>query len=120
VEQLYAFFYQPTPPLYDTSLTVGPGWTIFNPREEFARMGVGSRTKAWRFTDINKDYQVRAFEKLHPKFESIGSDDGISTFVVGCTSSRQRIRPKWLYRPKYQMRYWFMLESIEAKQGYQL
>ena len=23
-------------------------------------MGVGSRTKAWRFTDINKDYKVRS------------------------------------------------------------
>lgn len=24
-------------------------------------MGVGTRTKAWRFTDINKDYQVGHF-----------------------------------------------------------
>ena len=32
------------------------GWAAFNPRSEFARQGLGSRTKAWRFTDINKDY----------------------------------------------------------------
>jgi len=35
------------------------GWSVYSPREEFARMGVGSRSKAWRFTDINKDYVVR-------------------------------------------------------------
>ena len=32
------------------------GWDAFNPRAEFTRQGVGVRTKAWRFTDINKDY----------------------------------------------------------------
>ncbi len=42
---------------------MGPGWTIFNPREEFARMGLGSRTKAWRFTDINKDYIVSKHQR---------------------------------------------------------
>ena len=55
VSQLYAFFYTPNPPL-----TVNNGWSIYSPREEFARMGVGSRTKAWRFTDVNKDYNVGA------------------------------------------------------------
>ncbi|KAI5124007.1 hypothetical protein M0805_003839 [Coniferiporia weirii] len=51
VSQLYAFFYSPSPPLSN-----GNGWVLYSQREEFARMGVGSRTKAWRFTDINKDY----------------------------------------------------------------
>ncbi|KAF8891266.1 protein-tyrosine phosphatase-like protein [Infundibulicybe gibba] len=51
VTQLYAFFYAPNPP-YPTA----DGWSIYSPREEFGRMGLGSRTKAWRFTDINKDY----------------------------------------------------------------
>lgn len=32
------------------------GWGCYNPRNEFARQGLGTRTKAWRFTDINKDY----------------------------------------------------------------
>ncbi|KAF9514462.1 hypothetical protein BS47DRAFT_872004 [Hydnum rufescens UP504] len=51
VYNMYAFYYQPNPPF-----TSNDGWSLYNPREEFARMGVGSRTKAWRFTDINKDY----------------------------------------------------------------
>ncbi|KAJ6630572.1 protein-tyrosine phosphatase-like protein [Mycena sp. CBHHK59/15] len=51
VQQLYAFFYVPNPPL-----PTSDGWSIYSPRDEFGRMGVGSRTKAWRFTDINKDY----------------------------------------------------------------
>lgn len=32
------------------------GWSVYNPRTEFSRQGVGSRTRAWRFTDINRDY----------------------------------------------------------------
>ncbi|KAH8984042.1 phosphatases II [Lactarius akahatsu] len=51
VTQLYAFNYTPSPPL-----TASNGWNIYSPREEFGRMGVGKRSKAWRFTDINKDY----------------------------------------------------------------
>ncbi|KAH0583551.1 hypothetical protein H2248_009177 [Termitomyces sp. 'cryptogamus'] len=51
VSQLYAFFYHPDP-----SLPTSTGWSIYSPRDEFIRMGVGSRSKAWRFTDVNKDY----------------------------------------------------------------
>ncbi|KXN80992.1 Phosphoinositide 3-phosphatase, partial [Leucoagaricus sp. SymC.cos] len=51
VTQLYAFFYRPNPPLSSND-----GWSLYSPREEFGRMGLGTRTKAWRFTDINKDY----------------------------------------------------------------
>ncbi|GBE81805.1 Phosphoinositide 3-phosphatase [Sparassis crispa] len=58
VNQLYAFFYVPNPPL-----PVQTGWSLYSPREEFGRMGVGSRTKAWRFTDINKDY---SFSPTYP------------------------------------------------------
>ncbi|KAI0045386.1 phosphatases II, partial [Auriscalpium vulgare] len=58
VSQLYAFFYVPNPPLTATG-----GWTLYSPREEFGRMGVGTRSKAWRFTDINKDY---AFSPTYP------------------------------------------------------
>ena len=53
VDQLYAFDYQPKPP-FDSN----EGWSIYSPKEEFIRMGLGSRCKAWRFTDINKDYAV--------------------------------------------------------------
>ncbi|KAJ3564809.1 hypothetical protein NP233_g8047 [Leucocoprinus birnbaumii] len=51
VTQLYAFFYSPNPPLPTNN-----GWSLYSPREEFGRMGLGTRTKAWRFTDVNKDY----------------------------------------------------------------
>lgn len=54
VDQLYAFDYEPKPPFDATG-----GWNVYNPREEFARMGIGSRSKAWRYTDLNKDYAVR-------------------------------------------------------------
>lgn len=53
MEKLYAFYYSPSPPL-----PTNVGWHMYNPREEFGRMGLGTRTKAWRFTDINKDYSV--------------------------------------------------------------
>ncbi|BGO91691.1 hypothetical protein NBRC10512_008139 [Rhodotorula toruloides] len=32
-------------------------WDIYSAEEEFARMGLGTRSKAWRFTDINADFQ---------------------------------------------------------------
>ncbi|KAI0086404.1 protein-tyrosine phosphatase-like protein [Irpex rosettiformis] len=51
VTQLYAFHYVPNPPFSSAN-----GWSLYSAREEFGRMGVGTRTKAWRFTDINKDY----------------------------------------------------------------
>ncbi|OCH88796.1 phosphatases II [Obba rivulosa] len=58
VNQLYAFHYVPNP-----SFTSKNGWTLYSPREEFGRMGVGTRTRAWRFTDINKDY---SFSPTYP------------------------------------------------------
>ncbi|KAF9227819.1 phosphatases II [Gyrodon lividus] len=62
VNQLYAFFYSPNPP-FDSD----GGWIIYSPREEFGRMGVGTRTKAWRFTDVNKDYQAsHTFSPTYP------------------------------------------------------
>jgi myotubularin-related protein 6/7/8 len=53
INNLYAFYYSPTPPLQSQD-----GWSIYSPRDEFGRMGVGTRSRAWRFTDINKDYSV--------------------------------------------------------------
>ncbi|KAL4266195.1 protein-tyrosine phosphatase family protein [Pleurotus pulmonarius] len=58
VNQLYAFFYRPEPPL-----TADNGWSIYSPRDEFMRMGMGTRSKAWRFTDLNKDY---SFSPTYP------------------------------------------------------
>ncbi|KAF8163566.1 protein phosphatase [Crassisporium funariophilum] len=51
VTQLYAFNYTPNPPFSSND-----GWNIYSARDEYGRMGVGSRSKAWRFTDLNKDY----------------------------------------------------------------
>ena len=39
------------------------GWSVYNPRTELTRQGVGSRTRGWRFTDINKDY---GFSSTYP------------------------------------------------------
>ncbi|TCD70246.1 hypothetical protein EIP91_004147 [Steccherinum ochraceum] len=58
ISQLYAFFYSPNP-----AFPANNGWSLYSPREEFGRMGVGTRTKAWRFTDINKDY---SFSPTYP------------------------------------------------------
>lgn len=43
-----------------TSSPKPTGWQTYNPRTEFTRQGVGSRTRGWRFTDINKDYSFSA------------------------------------------------------------
>lgn len=53
VSNLYAFFYNPTPPFPQND-----GWSLYSPRDEYVRMGVGTRSKAWRFTDLNRDYSV--------------------------------------------------------------
>ncbi|PVF99054.1 phosphatases II, partial [Serendipita vermifera] len=53
VTHLYAFFYSPE---HSISNDGRNGWEIYNVQKEFMRMGVGERTKAWRFTDLNKDY----------------------------------------------------------------
>jgi myotubularin-related protein 6/7/8 len=53
VDQLYAFYYQPSP-----KWNKSDGWERYQPELEYRRMGVGTLTKEWRFTDINKTYEV--------------------------------------------------------------
>lgn len=54
MEGLYPFCFAPS-----TSKGSGrAGWGIYDPEREFARMGLGSRSHAWRTSSINKDYQV--------------------------------------------------------------
>lgn len=55
------------PTTSNSATSTSQGWNIYSPREEFARMGVGTRTKAWRFTDLNKDYVVSS--KAGRKFD---------------------------------------------------
>ncbi|WRT63334.1 uncharacterized protein IL334_000239 [Kwoniella shivajii] len=79
VEQLHAFFYhsttrpkQPNPQSDASSSSASAsasastssnppsnGWSIYNPRNEFTRQGLGSdKNKSWRLTDINREYQL--------------------------------------------------------------
>ncbi|KAG5437127.1 hypothetical protein PCANB_001103, partial [Pneumocystis canis] len=51
VLSLYAFFYQP-----GWKEAMFNGWTLYEPIKEFERQGIGTRTKNWRITDINKNY----------------------------------------------------------------
>lgn len=53
-QSLYAFNFSPRPPL-----SLAPaGWNVFDFKAEFIRQGIGSRTKAWRFCDLNLHYEV--------------------------------------------------------------
>lgn len=50
---MYAFFYQPVPPLPKDD-----GREVYNPLNEFSRQGITITTDEWRFTNINEEYQV--------------------------------------------------------------
>lgn len=60
LEGLYAYFYEGERKA-DKKGKGKAGWNIYQPEKEFARMGVGSRSKAWRFTNINHDFDVSRF-----------------------------------------------------------
>ncbi|SJX66572.1 related to YMR1-Phosphatidylinositol 3-phosphate phosphatase [Sporisorium reilianum f. sp. reilianum] len=62
VTQLYAFYYQPSSQLHSGR--------VYDPKSEFARQGLGSRSKAWRFTDINAQY---AFCASYPALMAVPS-----------------------------------------------
>ena len=55
IEKLYAFSYQPPRPEREVD-----GWDIYNPREEWKRLGVSDKGKdrGWRISRINTDYDV--------------------------------------------------------------
>ena len=102
VTQLYAFHYIPNPPLF-----ANDGWSLYSPREEFGRMGVGARTRAWRFTDINKDYSVCLSKLHHP----------ISDWLTEI-SYVHHIPHVWWFRQKSVMRHCNMLRNIAANAEY--
>jgi hypothetical protein len=103
VTQLYAFFYRPSPPL-----PVRDGWSIYSPRDEFGRMGVGSRSKAWRFTDINKDYAVGS---------TLFSEDRLS-IAFSKFSSAPRIPPGWSSQRKSAILRYSMPRNTEVNVEY--
>lgn len=68
VSQVYAFHYRPPEP------TDPSGWTTYDFKKEFARQGIGSRSKAWRFTDINATYSFCSSYPSHMVVPSRISD----------------------------------------------
>ncbi|KAF9102021.1 hypothetical protein BGX29_005010 [Mortierella sp. GBA35] len=59
VQQLYAFDYKPSPPFSTTD-----GWQIYKPRDEYERMGVGSKNDQWRISEVNETY---SFSPTYPQ-----------------------------------------------------
>lgn len=55
IEKLYAFSYQP--PKQEQAVT---GWKLYDPKKEWARLGVGSTAKNWRISSINTNHEVGA------------------------------------------------------------
>lgn len=55
VQEFYAFH---------SGAKAGPGWNKYNVSAEFKRQGVGSRSKAWRFSTLNAQYEVRGWPCL--------------------------------------------------------
>lgn len=60
VEKLPAFTYQPSKGSPEEKID---GWTVYDPRKEFKRMGISAKDtdKGWRISTINHDYKVRCF-----------------------------------------------------------
>ncbi|RIA89296.1 protein-tyrosine phosphatase-like protein [Glomus cerebriforme] len=53
ISQLYAFYYKP-----EKEFKCKDGWKVYDTRKEFDRMGVGTKTKTWRFSDVNEKYTL--------------------------------------------------------------
>ena len=58
IEDLYAFHFYSELVTKEEKLSAKRYWEIYDPVAEFQRMGVGNRSQAWRFSDINHDYEV--------------------------------------------------------------
>ncbi|KAA8912783.1 protein phosphatase [Sphaerosporella brunnea] len=85
VEKLYAFYYQPSM----TGERRCNGWNLYNPINEFERMGVGTdRCKGWRITHINKDY---SFSPTYPATLAVPSTISDTT-LTHAKSYRSRAR----------------------------
>lgn len=69
IEKLYAFTFQP--PAAELALN---GWELYNPRKEWARLGVGraDQDSNWRISRINTDYKVRSVFPFLPVHIKVG------------------------------------------------
>lgn len=86
VTHLYAFFNEPDFPI---SPDGNNGWKLYDAQEEFTRMGVGARSKAWRFTEINNDY---SFAPTYPAKLVVPARIGDATLTyAGKYRSKARI-----------------------------
>ncbi|KAN0062412.1 phosphatidylinositol-3-phosphatase ymr1 [Thecaphora frezii] len=82
VNQLYAFYYQPSiEPGVAALPQRGQGWRIYDFKRELARQGIGSRTKAWRLTDVNAQYQ---FCPSYPALMAVPSRISDATLGYAC------------------------------------
>lgn len=90
-EQLYAYSYQPEKPF-----TANDGWKIYDPLQEYERMGVGVKSDSWRFTTINRDYTVRKEHRNVYRRETF-FDSEIRAYR---NSTPQRILVHWWYLPR--------------------
>ncbi|GBB98034.1 hypothetical protein RclHR1_03120019 [Rhizophagus clarus] len=53
ISQLYAFYYKP-----EKEFKCKDGWEVYDKRKEFTRMGVCTKSSAWRFSDVNENYTL--------------------------------------------------------------
>lgn len=96
LDKLYAFSYQSQGPERRVD-----GWTVYNPMEEWRRMGVGSKgpNRGWRISNINSDYQVR-----HPRMASSPSADSNGLSAVFAHISRAAGRTSEHIRQRIELR----------------
>ncbi|KAF3899597.1 Phosphatidylinositol 3-phosphate phosphatase [Trichophyton interdigitale] len=86
IEKLYAFTFQP--PAAELALN---GWELYNPRKEWARLGVGraDQDSNWRISCINTDYK---FSPTYPALLPVPSNISDNTInYAGRYRSRARI-----------------------------
>ncbi|KAI8802280.1 Myotubularin-like phosphatase domain-containing protein, partial [Cladochytrium replicatum] len=76
IDQLYAFHYKPPTPF-----TSNDHFSLYDPNEEFKRLGVGTKTDAWRFTKINSNYE---FSSTYPQVLVVPSriSDNVLKYVA--------------------------------------
>ncbi|CEH12953.1 Myotubularin-related phosphatidylinositol 3-phosphate 3-phosphatase MTM6 [Ceraceosorus bombacis] len=72
----YAFYRVPADTTAQSEAQSRRGWAVYDFKKEFARQGVGTRTKAWRYCDINAGY---AFSPSYPSMMVVPSRISDST-----------------------------------------